>query len=635
MAEVKVDTGKAQENVNNLQKEMRKLLVELRNLESGSDEFVKLSEKVGELQDKINDAGEAARANAGPAFERLGNNFGLVTQKLASLDFAGAAESMKALGSSIGSISFKELTDGLKNFGSTMVSVGKALFTNPIFLVAAALTAAYLAFDAYREAQEAKVNAFIDRVDARIEGYKRMQQVELAEAQGNAEKIYQINEKYRQKEIDGIKSQMDKLKSFNLGRNGMTDEQKAKLEELNKRYLDLLNEQEVAEINHTNTIAAERSKQLENYNTFIKGVDDRYQKSTLSARQYELEQAENQYREDVKRLNDARGSNENYHQDLLKIATIYRETQKQINNKFDQEAAQKRKQREAIDKQEAQEKEEKDKKAAEEKLKREKELQDQLIAALNDRANEEERIAEEIFQADMTAQEREIQAVRDAYFEKIELAKQYGLESNILINEQNKAEEDINKKYRDAEDAAIKASNEKKKQQEQQLLQSKFQMASDAMGALSSLNDALAGDSEKSAKRAFKINKALSLAQAIMSTYQAVNAQLAVPQNALTGTAFIKAGIALAAGIANVIKIQKTKFEGGGGSPSPSGGGGGGLVANAGDNQSTATPAFNVLDTGFLSDRPAQGAPVQAYVLSSDVSSSLEASQKVQSLSVL
>lgn len=598
MAEVKVDTGKAQENVNNLQKEMRKLLVELRNLESGSDEFVKLSEKVGELQDKINDAGEAARANAGPAFERLGNNFSLVTQKLASLDFAGAAESMKALGSSIGSISFKELTDGLKNFGSTMVSVGKSLLTNPIFLVAAALTAAYLAFDAYREAQEAKVNAFIDRVDARIEGYKRVQQVELAEAQGNAEKIYQINEQYRQKEIDGIKSQMDKLKSFNLGRNGMTDEQKAKLEELNKRYLDLLNEQEVAEINHTNTIAAERSKQLENYNTFIKGVDDRYQKSTLSARQYELEQAENQYREDVKRLNDARGSNENYHQDLLKIATLYGETQKQINNKFDQEAAQKREQKLAKEKQEQEQQKTQEKQYYEwsrnELNKSIDEKNNAQVAGVVKRSDEELRLTLE--------------------------GNKKLLQSTIDYNALKKYYDDL--------------AAEEEKARQKKVLESRLQMASDAMGALSSLNDALAGDSEKSAKRAFKINKALSLAQAIMSTYQAVNAQLAVPQNALTGTAFIKAGIALAAGIANVIKIQKTKFEGGGGSPSPSGGGGG-LVANAGDNQSTATPAFNVLDTGFLSDRPAQGAPVQAYVLSSDVSSSLEASQKVQSLTVL
>lgn len=598
MAEVKVDTGKATESVNNLQREMRKLLVELRNLESGSDEFVKLSEKVGELQDKINDAGEAARANAGPAFERLGNNFGLVTQKLASLDFAGAAESMKALGSSIGSISFKELTDGLKNFGSTMVSVGKALFTNPIFLVAAALTAAYLAFDAYREAQEAKVNAFIDRVDARIEGYKRMQQVELAEAQGNAEKIYQINERYRQKEIDGIKSQMDKLKSFNLGRNGMTDEQKAKLEELNKRYLDLLNEQEVAEINHTNTIAAERSKQLENYNTFIKGVDDRYQKSTLSARQYELEQAENQYREDVKRLNDARGSNENYHQDLLKIATLYGETQKQINNKFDQEAAQKREQRLAKEKQEQ-----------EQQKTQEKQYYEWSRNELNKSIDEKNKA--------------QVAGVVKRSDEELRLT----LEGNKKLL-QSTIDYNALKKYYD------ELAAEEEKARQKKVLESRLQMASDAMGALSSLNDALAGDSEKSAKRAFKINKALSLAQAIMSTYQAVNAQLAVPQDALTGANFIKAGIALTTGIANVIKIQKTKFEGGGGT-APSGGGGGGLVANAGDNQSTATPAFNVLDTGFLSDRPAQGAPVQAYVLSSDVSSSLEASQKVQSLTVL
>lgn len=624
MAEVKVDTGKAQENVNNLQKEMRKLLVELRNLESGSDEFVKLSEKVGELQDKINDAGEAARANAGPAFERLGNNFGLVTQKLTSLDLGGAAESMRALGSSIKGISVKEFVQGIGSIGSALASVGKALLTNPIFLLAAAIAAVVMNLDTLRK--------LLPSLDAAITGVS----VELTKALAAQEKLTQA----AKDQLDFVTKTENSLRLRGLSERDILKIKQAETKEV---IFQLEAQQKLQE-----QVAMAQIEQAKRNREILSGVLE-WIAAPLRLLLTQVDAVGEVLGKDF-------GLVEGFQKGMTSVANLVfnpdemlknaQETSKQtknaiadLKNQYDGFQLSIR----AIDKQSAEERKknaddaaEKERKLLEERLKREKELQDQLTAARNDRLNEEERIAEEIFQANMTAQEREIQAIRDAYFEKIELAKQNGLEYNILINEQNRQEEEINKKYRDAEDAAIKASNEKRKKEEQEVLQSKFQMASDAMNALSSLNDALAGDSEKSAKRAFKINKALSLAQAIMSTYQAVNAQLAVPQSALTGTAFIKAGIALAAGIANVIKIQKTKFEGGGGSPSPSGsGGGGGLVANAGDNQSTATPAFNVLDTGFLSDRPAQGAPVQAYVLSSDVSSSLEASQKVQSLTVL
>jgi hypothetical protein len=623
MAEVKVDTGKAQENVNNLQKEMRKLLMELRNLESGSEEFVKLSEKVGELQDKINDAGEAARANAGPAFERLGNNFGLVTQKLSSLDLGGAAESMRALGSSIKGISIKEFISGIGSIGSALGALGKALLANPIFLLAAAITAVVMNLDTLRK--------LLPSLDAAITGVS----VELTKALSAQEKLTQSAKDQldfitrsenslrlrglSEKQILQYKQQETKEVIFQLQAQQRLQEQIAMSQiEGAKRNRDIL-------AGVLEWIAAPLRLLLTQVDYVGKalgqefGLVEGFQKGMKSVAELVfdpddmLNKAKQTSIESKKALEDLKNQYDGY----------------QLSIKAIDKAAAAERQSEA-DKAKA-----KAEKEAAEKLALEQRTQKAISDANNERLNEEERIAEEIFQADMTAQEREIQAIRDAYFEKIELAKQHGLEYNILINEQNKAEEEINKKYRDAEDAAIKASNEKKKKEEQEILQAKFQMASDAMNALSSLNDALAGDSEKSAKRAFKINKALSLAQAIMSTYQAVNAQLAVPQNALTGTAFIKAGIALAAGIANVIKIQKTKFEGGGGGGSSAPSGGGSLVSDAGGNQSTATPAFNVLDTGFLSDRPAQGSPVQAYVLSSDVSSSLEASQKVQSLTVL
>jgi hypothetical protein len=90
----------------------------------------------------------------------------------------------------------------------------------------------------------------------------------------------------------------------------------------------------------------------------------------------------------------------------------------------------------------------------------------------------------------------------------------------------------------------------------------KLQLAGEIMGSLSALNTAFAKDDEESQKRAFKINKAISIGQAVISTAQGIIAQLAVPQDALTGTNFVKAGIVAATGAAQIATISKTQFKG-------------------------------------------------------------------------
>ena len=122
----------------------------------------------------------------------------------------------------------------------------------------------------------------------------------------------------------------------------------------------------------------------------------------------------------------------------------------------------------------------------------------------------------------------------------------------------------------------------------------KMQMASDAFGAIGDLATAFAKDDEAGAKRAFNINKGVGIAQAVVSTAQGVMAQLAVPQDALTGANFVKAGIVAATGAAQIATIAKSKFQGTGatapaGVSALSGGGGSpasfNVVGNTGINQ--------------------------------------------------
>jgi hypothetical protein len=120
-------------------------------------------------------------------------------------------------------------------------------------------------------------------------------------------------------------------------------------------------------------------------------------------------------------------------------------------------------------------------------------------------------------------------------------------------------------------------------------------------------------ESEYYAEKAFERNKSLQTAQAVINTAQAVTAQLAVPQDALTGQNFVKAGIALATGIAQIKTIQATQFGGGVGS----------LDSNISEPQS---PSFNIVgSTGQNAILESlRNNPVRAYVVGSDVTSQQE-----------
>jgi hypothetical protein len=159
------------------------------------------------------------------------------------------------------------------------------------------------------------------------------------------------------------------------------------------------------------------------------------------------------------------------------------------------------------------------------------------------------------------------------------------------------------KKQNAAEEAQLRRDN----------IQENFDLTSQGFDAIMQLNETFAEDDEASAERAFERNKQLQTAQAVVNTAQAVTAQLAVPQDALTGQNFVKAGIALATGIAQIKTIQATQFGGGVGS----------LDSNISEPQS---PSFNIVgSTGANAILESlQNNPVRAYVVGSDVTSQQE-----------
>lgn len=103
-------------------------------------------DKTAELKDAINDTNERIGILASDSpFEKLSNNLGDVGSKIASLDFEGAKESAQNLAKIGKTISFKDAIGSVKDLGSTFISLGKSLLTNPLFLIATVIIALVMA----------------------------------------------------------------------------------------------------------------------------------------------------------------------------------------------------------------------------------------------------------------------------------------------------------------------------------------------------------------------------------------------------------------------------------------------------------------------------------------------------------
>jgi hypothetical protein len=124
--------------------ELKGMLRDLRNeigLATDPAQMQKLAAAAGQVKDKINEVNESVAVfSGGSKFEQAGTALGQVGNSLANLDFSGAAQQATQLTSIVKGISFSSAVSGLKDLGTTFIQLGKALLTNPIFLLATAIT---------------------------------------------------------------------------------------------------------------------------------------------------------------------------------------------------------------------------------------------------------------------------------------------------------------------------------------------------------------------------------------------------------------------------------------------------------------------------------------------------------------
>ena len=113
------------------------------------ESIAKLSQRAGELKDKLSDANEAVNNFAtGSKFEQVSNSLGGIKDSLLSLDFAEAQQKAKVFASVLGNVNPKEIATGFKAFtgviktmGSAFVKLGVQILANPIFLLVAVIVA--------------------------------------------------------------------------------------------------------------------------------------------------------------------------------------------------------------------------------------------------------------------------------------------------------------------------------------------------------------------------------------------------------------------------------------------------------------------------------------------------------------
>jgi hypothetical protein len=557
----------------------------LANTDPQTQKYRELSQAAGELKDKIQDAAQAVGTQAGGAFEKVSGSLGLVTSRIASLDFEGAAEGAKLLAQNITQIKPGDIAKGVQGIGSAFASIGKALLTNPIFLIGASIAAAVV---------------YAEELLSLIDGVTDADQ-ELLDVQKERAAVAKEN-------FDAISSTEETLKRQGLTEKQITD---LKLQALNTAILE---QQVVLETNKQQAAAqiaaAERNA---NYlKTFLDFI-------TLPARAL-TEIFENAVNGAISLLNtlgadigkielsDSFDTLNSFITKSIFDPEEERKKQEQVIKDSEKALVTLVNQRDGIlNAQDAKEKAAREKAAADRKAAAEKEAAD--LKAASDKAT-----------ADRLKNEQEISDLLDKLYQEnvkeFEAAEKAKLEAAKLAAEEQE-------KLRQQELANAIA-----------LKEGKIQLATDSLSIISNLAAVYGKGDEKRAKQAFKIQKAVSIAQATVDTYKSANAAFFATQSnpvsiLFPAAPYIAAAAAVAGGLANVASIKAQQFQGGGTSPDtnttpPSLGGGGG--------DSGSQPAgFNPFAAQFVANRPDQFLP-RAYVLAGDVSSQQEVRENVEDL---
>lgn len=617
-----------------LKAQLRELQAQLANTEPDSAKYRELAAAAGELKDKISDAAEAVGTQAGGAFERVGGSLGLVTSRIANLDFQGAAEGAKQLAANIGQVKPGDIAKGISSIGSAFASVGKALLTNPIFLIGAAIAAAIVyaeellsLIDGVTDAEQEALNAQKERAALAKENFDRISATEetlkrqgLTEKQITDLKLTQLN--------TAIAEQQATIETTRIQAEGQI-----KAAERNAQYLKTF----------LDFVTLPQKKIAEFFQSFVNGSIEVLNKLGLGIEKIDVVSVFDDVNNFiVKKIFDPEEERKN--QEKI-VADATKSLENLVNTRDGILNAQAAKDKARVEK------------AASDTLAAEQKLSEQIIATRRKTAEESAKITEQIrkdadkpvesTKTELTNYDAELKALRDSQEAQIMLMED-GVDKEIALADLKamklrdgaKGNADQLKAIAAQNAADVDAIQQRAAQKEladaQAVQDAKLALASQSLGAIANLATAFGKGDEARAKKAFKIQKAASIAQATVDTYkgaQGIFANAAInPATVLfPAQPYIQAALAVAAGLVNVKNIASQQFQSNTPPSSPPPSGGGGVGGGGGESQ----PAqFNPLAAQFIQDRPEQVTP-RAFVLAGDVASQVEVREKVQDLARL
>jgi hypothetical protein len=573
---------------------VQSLKAELRSLKaaiaeaSDPEQMAALAARAGEVADRIKDANDAVNVFAsGSKFEQISNSFGGIRDSLMSLDFEEASTKAQTFSKTLGSLNAADISKGLKGLTSTVTTMGGAfiklgmqLLVNPIFLLAAVITAIVVAVVAFLKkigVLDKIFNAINAALKPLIDGFKQLTEwlgLSTAASDDAAEKVKANNEKIVASSKERAEAQSKSI-----------DQEIQLAQSLGKETTKL-------EIEKTKVTERESKKRLAQTQKDLKELVDK--RGVL---------AEQERARLKKQMQDENA--------IIRQAQVDR---KVIINKAAKEDADEAKAQAAKDAEDA-------KKRAEEAAKKYKEgkaaIQAEIAAAnklvLDSNKTQEQKEIDDVkakyakliaeakkYKQDVTAltaaQDLEINNIRKAgadEFTRIETKKSTDIVKGMVDTRtktlQIQGEGNMTSRQQQIEynDAVIKA--------EEELAQAKLGAAKGVIAGLTEL----AGENKKLANALFLVDKALAIGEIIVNTQKEISAYSANPTwsllpdggLALKTAAIAGAKIRAATSIGTIVASSISKFMNGGGASvqTPSGGGGGGGSANVGNS---AVPSF-------------------------------------------
>lgn len=492
-----------------------------------------------------------------------------------------------------------------------MTTAGKAFALTGIGLVLTALAAAAASMDMFSsstenaEEKQSKLEKQLEKTNKEIEDQKRStesiitiiddrtaRELNAARRLGASEQeLTNIKREANKERLKILKREADAASALYLRMSGSGTQKQYEaaekaMTEATKAYSKLRIQIETEE---TDAVVEQRERAVEAAKTRREQAaslkKEELAKISEAQKEYDenertryMTEQEKEIYEVQKKYNELLAIAAKYGKDNTQILINQKNEENAINTKYEQERLQQQAERDAV-------------------------IAEQLEVNRQAQLDAQEAFDETYRQNTLTAQQLEIDAANEKYFELISIAEQYGYSTVELKKRQEDELANIDKKYK--EEAAAR---------EKQLRDMRIDAVKGGIDAIGNLAGAFAGKSEKSQRRAFNIQKAAGIASATIDTYKSAQAAFASAGNPILGAVF--AAIAVAAGIANITKIAKTKFEGGGGAGSvstPS------TTAGAG---SITTPEFNIVGGNTANQLATLGQqPVQAYVVSGEVSS--------------